>query len=700
MTEYYVISFLPALVPMLIHTFQHLRGITSKRELDFWRRGITSWDEFDRLHGEQLLLFPNHKVDISDSPLTPSRIALANGDTEFFASDLARNEHYRVAASFPEKTLFLDIETTGLSRHYDKITVIGWSMGKEFDVFIQGGSDEAFRHAMSQAKVIVTFNGSLFDLKFIAQEFPDIELPRCHVDLRFLAKRVGLTGGQKANEEEIGFKRPHNLKDMSGEGAPVLWYKYRWGDKKALKKLIQYNHADVEGMKTIFDVAVKRLLQKHKAPTSVIRALHRFAKDKSKITWADKSKDGSGIQTLPYKGIAGPLIQLKDLKVFDKSHDFRVVGIDLTGSEERPSGWCLLNNNYAETKSLGSDDDLVQTTLDSRPHVVSIDSPLSIPHGRTTVFDDDPHRDEFGIMRICERILKRRGVNVYPSLIPSMQRLTARGMRLANHFRSLGVPVIESYPGAAQDIMGIPRKQASLEYLSRGLQLFGIDGDFDHNNVTHDELDAITSAAVGLFFWSGKFEGLGTEEEEYLIIPDLHVKTSNWRKRKVIGISGPIATGKTTAANYLKSLNYSYGRFSQVLNIMLVERDIEVNRTSLQEIGEEINKSPGQRWLCKQLIKSLPEKGNLVIDGLRHPEDHAFMVETFGPAFVHVHIDSPTEIRAKRYIVDGNTENEFKTACSHNVEMEIGKLTELAHVVINNDGNVSSLHKEIEALVS
>lgn len=685
---------------MLIHTFQHLRGITQKREQGFWRSNVTSWDDLDLLTGKQLNLFPHDDANSSDSPLDTSRIALENGDIEYFASGLVRNEHYRIAASFPEKTLFLDIETTGLSRHYDKITIIGWSMGKEFDVFIQGGSDEAFRRAMSQAKVIVTFNGSLFDLKFIAQEFPDIELPICHVDLRFLAKRVGLTGGQKANEDELGVKRPHNLADMSGEGAPVLWYKYRWGDKKALKKLIQYNHADVEGMKTIFDVAVSRLLQKHMAPASIIRSLHRFAKDKSKIIWADKSSDGSGIQILPYKGVAGPLILLKNLKVFDKNHELRVVGIDLTGSEERPSGWCLLNNNIAITARLGTDDDLVQKTIDSRPHVVSIDSPLSIPHGRTTVFDDDPHRDEFGIMRICERILKRRGVNVYPSLIPSMQRLTARGIRLANHFRSLGVPVIESYPGAAQDIMGIPRKQASLEYLSRGLRLFGIDGKFDHNNVTHDELDAITSAAVGLFFWSGKFEGLGTKEEEYLIIPDLHVNTSHWRRRKVIGIGGPIATGKTTAANHIKTFNYSYGRFSQVLHMILAERGVEPNRTSLQEIGEEVNKSPGQRWLCKQLIKSLPEKGNLVIDGLRYPEDHAFMVETFGSAFVHVHIYSSTEIRAKRYIVDGNTENEFKTACSHNVEKKIDKLTALAHVVINNDGNVSSLHKEIEELVS
>lgn len=683
---------------MLIHTFQHLRGITQKKEQDFWRSGIITWDEFDRSQVKQQLNLFTGEADNNNSPLYLSRTALAHEDAAYFSSCLVPHEYFRIAAAFPEKTLFLDIETTGLSRYYDKITIIGWSIGREYGVFIQGGSDETFRRAISQAKVIVTFNGALFDLKFIVQEFPGIELPACHIDLRFLAKRVGLTGGQKAIEVELGVKRPHNLVDMAGEGAPVLWYKYRWGDIKALKKLIQYNHADIEGMKVIFDEVVGRLLKKHKAPAAIVRSLHRFAKEKSKVVWADQSADGKGIQLLPYKGVAGPLILLKDLKVIDKKHEFRVVGIDLTGSENRPSGWCLLRNNHATTGCLGPDDEIVRKTLECSPHVVSIDSPLSIPHGRTKVSDDDPFRDEFGIMRYCERVLKKRGVNVYPSLIPSMQRLTARGMRLANHFRSLGVPVIESYPGAAQDIMGIPRKRASLEYLERGLKLFGIEGNFDYKSVTHDELDAITSAIVGLFFWSGKYEGLGNEEEEYLIIPDLHVNTSNWRKRKVIGLSGPIATGKTTAAHFLKDAGFAYGRYSLVLKQMLADRGIESNRVSLQEIGDEVNKNPGQRWLCKQLVKLLPEKGNLVIDGLRHPEDHAFMVETFGPAFVHVHIESPEEIRAQRYIASGFTEDQFKQACGHHVETEIEKLASFAHVTVHNDGGLASLEKSVVTL--
>ena len=75
-----------------------------------------------------------------------------------------------------------------------------------------------------------------------------------------------------------------------------------------------------------------------------------------------------------------------------------------------------------------------------------------------------------------------------------MKSLTMRGMRLAEELRKQGLPVIESYPGAAQDILGIPRKGSSLEELKWGLNRAGIHGTYLKNRVTHDEVDAITSA--------------------------------------------------------------------------------------------------------------------------------------------------------------------------------------------------------------
>ena len=88
------------------------------------------------------------------------------------------------------------------------------------------------------------------------------------------------------------------------------------------------------------------------------------------------------------------------------AEEARVVGIDLTGSEARGSGWCFLNGSRAETAVLSADDEILDETIRARPHLVSIDSPLCLPLGRTSVDDADPGRNEFGIMRESERELK------------------------------------------------------------------------------------------------------------------------------------------------------------------------------------------------------------------------------------------------------------------------------------------------------
>lgn len=146
---------------------------------------------------------------------------------------------------------------------------------------------------------------------------------------------------------------------------------------------------------------------------------------------------------------------------------------------------------------------------------MSIDSPLSLPEG----WKDPDTSCGHPIYRKCELALKRMGISVFWCLLPTMKGLTTRGMRLTQRFRAAGLQVIESYPGAAQDLLGIPRKGSSLEELKWGLSRAGIRGNFLHGKVTHDEVDAITSALVGLFYVADDYIALGNAAEDYLIVP-------------------------------------------------------------------------------------------------------------------------------------------------------------------------------------
>ena len=236
--------------------------------------------------------------------------------------------------------------------------------------------------------------------------------------------------------------------------------------------------------------------------------------------------------------------------------------------------------------------------------------------------------------------------------------------------------------------MGIPRKQKGLDVLAQGLARFGISGAFLEEPVSHDELDAITSAVVAAFFVSGHYEGLGGPEENDLIIPDL-VPPKTEDAVFVIGISGAICTGKTTAARMLEEEGFAYARFSQVVEAEVVKRGLPVTRETLQEVGAGLHEDPGQRWLAEQVANRLAGASYAVIDGLRHPQDHAYLVERFDGRFIHIHLDSALETRRERWIREGRAPGGFDAAAVHPVEQNIPLLAGLAHAVVPNDGDLS-----------
>ncbi|MER8578961.1 DUF429 domain-containing protein [Mesorhizobium sp. M1423] len=592
-------------------------------------------------------------------------------------------EQLALCSQYPERVLFLDIETTGLSHHYDEITVIGWSIGGRASTMIKGESHQRLLADAKEALALVTFNGIRFDQRFIRQEFPDITLPPHHIDLMYLCRRVGLTGGQKAIERELGLALRGEIAGVDGFAAVLLWHRYLRGDAAALETLVRYNRADIAAMGAIFDQVIDRLWIE---PDLFLRRAV-FREWAAPRGWID----------IPQFGAARA--ELSSAPNFDQllgggpAERVRVVGIDLTGSEERGSGWCLLDGKEASVKTLFTDEDILQQTLSSNPNLVSIDSPLCLPTGRTSVEDSDPGRERFGIMRECERELKRRGINVYPCLLPSMQKLTARGIRLATSLRRLGVPVVESYPGAAQDIMRIPRKGAGIEWLKMGLTDFGVIGDL--SVASHDELDAITSALVGSFHWAGLVEAMGTSEEPPLIIPKLNGKAHP----TIIGISGPIAAGKTTLARALEKRGFAYTRFSLVIDDELRARGQPLDRRHRQALGNKINLAGRQRWLAEQTLSRVGEAQAIVVDGLRFPEDHAFLAERAGGSYVHIFVGADERTRRERYMSRA-TDGDFDAVANSEVESQVESMRALAHDIFQNEGYKEEIEPWADRLVA
>jgi len=184
---------------------------------------------------------------------------------------------------------------------------------------------------------------------------------------------------------------------------------------------------------------------------------------------------------------------------------FVVLGIDLAGSPRRPTGLCLLRGLQARTSVAFSDDDILDAVQQAQPDLVPIDAPLSLPKGRRTIHDRSGEH-----FRDCDRELQRRGIRFFPVTLGPMRMLTERGLALKAKIRAMGYRAIECYPGAAQDVWGIPRQHQDRKELLAGLRKLGVRGLT--KAVTSDELDAATAALVGHWALSGHGEMLGGEE--------------------------------------------------------------------------------------------------------------------------------------------------------------------------------------------
>jgi uncharacterized protein YprB with RNaseH-like and TPR domain len=151
---------------------------------------------------------------------------------------------------------YLDIETTGLSAFFDYITVIGVlrcdGRGSEL---IQLVGEEVTRGnlitALRGVKTIYTYNGTRFDLRFIANSLGiDLAAAYYHRDLMYDCWRCNLYGGFKAVERQLGI--PRQLKDVNGYEAVQLWWRYmKGGSQHALSLLLEYNREDVVNLKAL-----------------------------------------------------------------------------------------------------------------------------------------------------------------------------------------------------------------------------------------------------------------------------------------------------------------------------------------------------------------------------------------------------------------------------------------------------------------
>lgn len=228
---------------MLRRSYIQVPGVGERRERQLWTQGYVDWETFRERHPrnawrEQIVGW-----------LEPERAARG----------LPRREMWRLAREFPGRTAFLDIETEGLAES-DGITCVGISDGRRVEAYVRGDNLSRLPEALERFELLVTYNGACFDLPVLQRTFREIDFRRFHhIDLRYPLHRLGVKGGLKGAERQLGIARSEAVAGVDGFVAVLLWRAHENGHPNALETLVRYCLEDVVHLQPLLAVVHDRL---------------------------------------------------------------------------------------------------------------------------------------------------------------------------------------------------------------------------------------------------------------------------------------------------------------------------------------------------------------------------------------------------------------------------------------------------------
>lgn len=248
---------------MIENTFLIAPGIGAKKEKGIWSSGVLTWNDF--LDSGSVNGITEKSKKKCDPVLEEAYRMLDDKDSAGLGDMLKKGEHWRLYDRFGDDAAYLDIETDGLERD-SLVTVLTVHKKKETVTLVHGKDldAETLSDALEGTKMLITFNGSCFDVPVLKNSFPKVDLDMPHFDLRFGCRKVGYTGGLKHIEKMMGMQRSDDILDVDGEDAVRLWKLWeRKHDSDALNTLIEYNRADTVNLENISEVIYAKLVTEY-----------------------------------------------------------------------------------------------------------------------------------------------------------------------------------------------------------------------------------------------------------------------------------------------------------------------------------------------------------------------------------------------------------------------------------------------------
>lgn len=156
-------------------------------------------------------------------------------------------------------------------------------------------------------------------------------------------------------------------------------------------------------------------------------------------------------------------------------------------------------------------------------------------------------------------------------------------------------------------------------------------------------------------------------------------------------LSGPIAVGKTSVRQaLLASYGYDHVRSSAYLVELAGKLSEGETRTSLQDLGDRLDKETDYRWVLDQVARPAfaahPCKLRWLVDAVRKRRQVEHFREAFGARVLHVHLNAPEDVLQQRYAARVATAKEitpYGVAIQHENEAASRDLIHVADLTLD-----------------
>jgi len=164
----------------------------------------------------------------------------------------------------------------------------------------------------------------------------------------------------------------------------------------------------------------------------------------------------------------------------------------------------------------------------------------------------------------------------------------------------------------------------------------------------------------------------------------------------IIGLTGPMASGKTTVVDALKKQGYQYVTLSDIIRDEADLKGIPHERENFMAIGQSLREEFGAGVLAERSLKKIKIEGgdNWVIDGIRNPAEVNVLRKH--PNFVLIANTAPEDLIIKRILTRERTDDTLdKESIRRKLRREmgegeppdgqqLGKCIEMANYVFEN----------------